>query len=262
MASVQIPVSSRSDYFGSIGDIEPKAHSPYGLPIVDHCSTCKLRSGNFFCSLAQPSLEKLDHIKHATSFPEGAIVFMEGQAARGVYIVCQGRVKLQTTNRDGKTLILKIAQPGEIIGLHSVVTSTPHELTAETLQPSQLAFISREDFLRFIRENGDACLQAAQNLSRDCQSAYDVVRSIGLCHSAAGKLARFLLHWAMDGHEPDGVLRAKLTLTHEEMAQLIGASRETVTRALADFKKQKLIELNGATLLIRNKVAMEKLALA
>jgi len=235
------------------------ANSPYGLPIVDNCLACKLRQNNFFCGLSQASLEALDRIKHATCFPEGAMVFLEGQAPRGVYIVCQGRVKLLTTNADGKSLILKIAQPGEILGLHSVVTGLPHEVTVETLQPSQLAFVRREDFIRFLNEHGDACLRAAQHLARDCQSAYDVIRSIGLSHSVSEKLARLLLQWSTDGRVSNGAIHLKVALTHEEMAQLIGTTRETVTRTLSEFKKQHLLELTGSTLVIRNKTALERL---
>ncbi len=238
-------------------------NSPYGLPIIDNCMTCKLRHGaNFFCSLSHSSMEALDRIKHVSCFPEGSMVFLEGQASRGVYILCQGRAKLLTTNADGKSLILKIAQPGEILGLHSAVTGKPHEVTVETLQPSQLAFIRREDLLKFMNEHGDGCLQAAEHLARDCQSAYDVIRSIGLSHSVSEKLARLLLQWASDGRVVDGTIRLKLALTHEEMAQLIGTTRETVTRTLSDFKRQRLLDLSGSTLVIRNKAALEQLVLS
>ena len=233
--------------------------SPYGLPVVDNCVNCKLRGNNFSCAFSQSSLQALDRIKHATAYPEGALVFVEGQTPRGVYILCQGRAKLLATNADGKTFIMKIAQPGEILGLHAVVSGKPYELTVETLQPSQLAFISREDFLRFLRENGDACLRAAQQLSNDCQSAYEVIRSIGLSHSVSEKLARLLLQWSTDAQVSNGIIRLKIALTHEEMAQLIGTSRETVTRTLSQFKKQRILELTGSTLLIRNKAALERL---
>jgi CRP/FNR family transcriptional regulator len=236
------------------------AHSPYGLPIVDSCRTCKLRNESFVCSLSKTSLEALEPIKHATSYPEGALVFVEGQVPRGVYILCQGRVKLMTTNSDGRSFILKIAQAGEILGLHSVVNGKPSELTVETLQPSQLTFIGREDFLRFLREHGDACLRAAQHLSRDCISAYEVIRSIGLSHSASEKLARLLLQWAADGRISDGQVRLKLALTHEEIAQLIGTSRETVTRMLGEFRKKRILDLTGSTLLIHNLAALEQMA--
>jgi CRP/FNR family cyclic AMP-dependent transcriptional regulator len=243
-----------------VTDIEGKANSPYGLPIVDKCAACKLRGEGFFCSLSPNSIRDLDHIKHTTSYPEGAMVFVEGQSARGVYVVCQGRAKLMTTSRDGKTLILKIAGPGEILGLHSVINGKQYEVTVETLQPSQLAFIHRDDFLTFLKTHGDACLRTAEHLSRDCHSAYDSIRSIGLSHSVAEKLARLLLQWAADGRVADGAIRTKITLTHEEIAQLIGTSRETVTRVLGELKKRKIAELKGATLVVRNKAALEGLA--
>jgi CRP/FNR family cyclic AMP-dependent transcriptional regulator len=263
MASSMIAISTSSavPHFEPFTGAQIKASSPYGLPIVDNCLSCKLRNSNFFCSLSQSSIEALDDIKHATSYPEGAVVFMEGQAARGVYILCQGRVKMMATNPEGRTLILKIAEPGEVLGLHSVVSGKPHELTVETLQPSQLAFIGREDFLKFLRAQGDACLRAAQHISRDCQAAYGVIRSIGLSHSVSEKMARLLLQWSADGRVSDGVVRVKVALTHEEMAQLIGSSRETVTRTLGEFKKQRIAELVGSTLVVLNKAVLEKLAL-
>jgi CRP/FNR family cyclic AMP-dependent transcriptional regulator len=233
--------------------------SPYGMPVVDNCITCKLRNSSYSCALSKASLEGLDHIKHATAYPEGALIFVEGQIPRGVYILCQGRAKLMTTNSDGRSLIVKIAQPGDILGLHAVVSGKPYELAVETLQPSQLAFIGRDDFLRFLKSHGDACLQAATQLSQECQSAYDVIRSIGLSHSVSEKMARLLLQWSIDAKVVEGAIRLKLSLTHEEMAQLIGTSRETVTRTLSQFKKQRVLELTGSTLVIRNKAALERL---
>jgi CRP/FNR family transcriptional regulator len=174
--------------------------------------------------------------------------------------VCQGRVKLLTTNSEGKTLIFKIAKPGEILGLNAALSGTPHEITAETLQPAQLAYVSREDFMKLIKENGDACLLVAQHLGRDCHSAYEVIRSIGLSNSVEEKLARFLLDWVNSAQTPNFSLRVKLALTHEEIAQLIGCSRESVSRSFSDFKRKHLVEVNGATLVVQNKEALETLA--
>jgi CRP/FNR family transcriptional regulator, cyclic AMP receptor protein len=247
-------------HFQPLASLSSKANSPYGMPIVDDCASCKLRCNSFFCALSNESLRDLDALKHTTSFPEGALVFVEGQAARGVYVLCQGRAKLMATSRDGRTLILKIAEPGEILGLHAVIGGTAYEVTVETLQPSQLAFIGREDFVKYIKQHGDACLHAAQHLSRDCQAAYDSMRSIGLSHSVTEKLARLLLQWSSNARLVDGALRTKLALTHEEIAQLIGSSRETVTRTLADFKKRHVAELHGSTLMIWKRAELEGLA--
>ncbi len=262
MASPATAVASKSVLvnFSDIEGSRAKSAVPYGLPIVDDCVTCKLRNSNFFCALSHSSTKALDELKHTSSYPEGAMVFMEGQAARGIYVVCQGRAKLMTTSTEGKTLILKIAQPGDVLGLHAVVSGRPYEITAETLQPCQLAFIAREDFLRFLKQNGDACLQAAQHVSRDCQLAYESIRSIGLSHSVTEKLARLLLQWSNDGRPSNGMIRVKLSLTHEEIAQLIGSTRETVTRTLSEFKKRAIAELTGSTLLIRNPAGLQSLA--
>jgi CRP/FNR family transcriptional regulator, cyclic AMP receptor protein len=212
-----------------------------------------------FCGFSPRAARSLGQIRQ-TSYPAGAILFMEGEPASGVYIVCQGRVKLLTTNSEGRTLIFKIAKPGEILGLNAALSGTAHGITAETLQPSQLAYVSREDFLRFLRENSDACLQVAQHLGRDCHSAYGVIRSMGLSNSVEEKLARFLLDWATEGQITNLGVKVKLALTHEEIAQLIGCSRESVSRGFSEFKRKRLVEVNGATLVVQDKRALELLA--
>jgi CRP/FNR family transcriptional regulator len=237
-------------------------NSPYGLPCIESCLSCKLRSGNFFCALSQESLEAFNQVKHATVLPEGAAIFVEGQTPRGIFMLCQGQAKLSATSREGKTFILRIAKPGEVLGLHAVVTGKPYEVTAETMQPSQLNFVNREDFLRFLKEHGDACLHAAEHISCECQDAYDVVRSIGLSNSVSERVAKFLLASATDGQVTKGVVRAKLALTHEDIAQLMGTSRETITRTLSEFRKKEIVELKGSTLIIHNKPALEQLVAA
>jgi CRP/FNR family transcriptional regulator, cyclic AMP receptor protein len=233
--------------------------SPYGLPVDDRVSDILHRS-QFGRALSQASLADLDRMAHATAYPQDSVIFVEGQQARGVFVVCQGRAKLTTTNKDGKTLILKLAEPGEILGLHAAVTGAPYEFTLETLQASQLAFIPREDFLRFLKHYPDACLMATQQISSDCQAAYEVIRSIGLSHTAPERLARLLLQWSRGGQFSTEGIRLKLVLTHEELAQLIGTTRETVTRTLSQFKKQRVLELTGATLVIRNMAALQEMA--
>jgi CRP/FNR family cyclic AMP-dependent transcriptional regulator len=233
--------------------------TPYGIQISENCLLCKLRQTGFFCELPKSPLEELEKVKYASAYPQGAVLFVEGQAPRGVYVICSGRVKLSTTSRDGKTPILRIAEPGEVLGLHATVSGKPYELTGETLQPCQLDFIRRDDFLRLLQHHADACLNAAQHLSQNCQSAYEMIRSLGLSHSVSEKLARLLLEWASDGETTKEGIRIKIALTHEEIAQLIGTSRETVTRVLSEFREKKFAQLRGSTLMILNKPALEKM---
>jgi CRP/FNR family transcriptional regulator, cyclic AMP receptor protein len=234
--------------------------APYGLEIIENCVTCPHREDRFFCNLPPAAVRRLSLITSASSYPKGATLFVEGQAARGVFILCAGRVKLSTSSIDGKTLIVRISDPGEVLGLPATVTGTPYELTADVIEPAQANFISRTDFLNFLREHGEVSLRVAQQLGETYHAAVAEMRSIGLSHSAAEKLARFLLDWCADHGEGNAEIRANLTLTHEEIAQMIGASRETVTRLFADFKKKQLLQIKGSTLIVRNKAGLESLA--
>jgi CRP/FNR family transcriptional regulator len=177
-------------------------------------------------------------------------------------MLCQGQAKLSTTSHDEKSFILRIANAGEVIGADAVVSGMPFAFTAETMQLSRLNFVSREDFLNFLKGHGDAALRATQHLGRDCHDAYEVVRSIGLSHSASGRVARLLLAAATDGHLKKGVVHAQLALTHEEIGQLVGTSRETITRTLAEFRRKDIAHLKGAILTIHNRSALERLVAA
>jgi CRP/FNR family cyclic AMP-dependent transcriptional regulator len=235
--------------------------SPYGLDIIENCLSCKMRAEHIFCDLPANALHSFEAIKYATAYPKGAVLFVEGQAPRGIFVLCKGRVKLSICSTDGKTLILKIAEPGEVLGLSATVSGKTYELTAETIDPCQVNFVKREDFLRFLKEHADACFRVAEQLSEKYNTACREIRSLGLSHSAAEKLAKLLLEWSSrSGESNKQEPRLRLSLTHEEIAQMIGTSRETVTRLFAELKKRQIVHARGATLVIRNKVALRALA--
>src|ERR1700687_2905857 len=231
----------------------------FGMNCVESCVGCRLRKRGFFCTLSPKSIEAFNKIKHAAVFPEHAVVLVEGQKPCGIFILCQGRAKLSTTSREGKTLIIRIAEPGEILGLHAVVTGGRYELTVETMQPCQLDFVGREDFLSFLKDHADAALHATQHLARDCSEAYGVARTIGLSHSVSERFARFLLETAADGEVSNGTVRVRLAMTHEEISQLVGTSRETITRLLSEFRKNEMAELKGSMLIIHNQPALKNM---
>jgi CRP/FNR family transcriptional regulator, cyclic AMP receptor protein len=236
-------------------------NTPYGLEIVDSCLTCKLRKGHWFCGLSPDVLKLLSASSHLSTYPGNAVLFVEGQMPRGAFVLCSGKAKLSTTSREGKVLILKIAEAGEVLGLSAVIAGEPFELTAETAGPCQVNFVEREALIRLMEKNGELGLHASQALSREFQSAYRDIHDLVLARSSAGKLARLLLSWTpnREQFEPPEI-RVRASLTHEEMAQMIGSSRETVTRLLSDLKKKELIRLDGTTLVIRNRTALEALA--
>jgi CRP/FNR family transcriptional regulator, cyclic AMP receptor protein len=172
--------------------------------------------------------------------------------------LCEGRANIVTANAEGKTLVLRVALPGDVLGLNSVLTGTPHTATLETSQPCRFAFIAREDFLRFIKEHSDACLYFAQRLGQDCHSAYDLARS--MASPVSRRLARFLVSCCGNGCVEEGIVRVKPFLTHESIAQRIGCSRETVSRLLSNFRRRGIAELVGTTLLVHDRTTLESLS--
>jgi CRP/FNR family transcriptional regulator len=220
-----------------------------------------MRADRLFCNLPASALEAFESIKYAAAYPKGAVLFVEGQAPRGIFVLCKGRVKLSISATDGKTLILKIAEAGEILGLSATVSGKPYELSAETVDPCQVNFVKREDFLHFLRDHSDACFRVAEQLSEKYNSACHEIRSLGLSHTAAEKLAKLLLEWSSkNGQAQKQEPRLTLALTHEEIAQMIGTSRETVTRLLADLKKRQIVHAKGSVITIRNKGALREMA--
>ena len=233
--------------------------APYGLEIIENCVACPHREDRLFCNLPPDATQLLARITSPAVYPKGAMLFVEGQTSRGVFILCSGRVKLSTSSVDGRTLILRIADQGEVLGLPATVTEKAYELTAEVIEPTQANFIPRQDFLNFLREHGEVALRVAQQLGETYHSAIAELRTIGLSHSAGEKLARFLLDLSTDHAEKAGEIRVSLTLTHQEIAQMIGTSRETVTRSFTEFKKKNLVQVRGSTLIICSRAGLESL---
>jgi len=234
--------------------------APYGLNIIEDCTECCDTRSDFFCGFSQPVLLSLNQISHKSTLPAGAILYVEGQSPRGMFILCSGRVNLSTTSREGKVLILKTAEAGEALGLSAAVSGACYETTAETATPCQLNFVDRGHLLELMQDRSEVSLRAAQSLSRDYHSAYRDIHDLVLTRSSAGKLARLLLSQSQAQDLGASPSRVHSFMTHEEMAQRIGSSRETVTRLLSELRRRRLIHLEGPTLVIRDREALEALA--
>jgi CRP/FNR family transcriptional regulator, cyclic AMP receptor protein len=230
---------------------------PYGFEMSENCQTCKLRKSGFFCQLPPRAMKDFESVKSISAYPEGAVLFLEKQDARGVFLLCEGEVKLTISSSEGKTLILRITKPGEILGLMAGLSGKPYEVTAETLHPCQIAFVRRDDFLRFVARHPEASQGIVKQLSSNYHGACEQLRTVGLSLSAPEKLARLLLDLSAGAEETKSGIRFKLPLTHEEIAEFIGSSRETVTRTLSEFKSQQLLTLKGSTLMISDRAALE-----
>jgi CRP/FNR family transcriptional regulator len=211
------------------------------------------------CDLPAFVADALEQEAITTSYPTGAVLFAEGQAPRGVFIVRRGRVKLSVCGSDGRTLILRIVEPGSPLGVAAVVSGRQYEATAETQEPSDISFLRQADLLRLMRLHGDFALWVTQHISADYASTCREIRDLILSDSASEKLARLLMGWLDQNTKSKNPTQMKLALTHEEIGQMIGSSRETVSRLFAGFKKQRIIQQTGSTLVIPNRVALESL---
>ncbi|HEV8048627.1 MAG TPA: Crp/Fnr family transcriptional regulator [Terriglobales bacterium] len=197
-----------------------------------------------------------------TTYPTGAVLFAEGQAPRGVFIVRRGRVKLSICGSDGRTLILRIVDSGCPMGVAAAVSGRQYEATAETQEPSEISFLRQCDLLRLMRQHGEIALWVTQHISQDYACTCREIRDLILSDSASEKLARLMVGWLDQNATATNPTQVKLALTHEEIGQMIGTSRETVSRLFAGFKKQRLIQQNGCNLVIPNRVALESLITA
>jgi len=235
--------------------------APYGLNIIDNCVTCQVKEEHLFCNLPASALQRLNEIKSTAVYPKSAMLFIEGQQPRGVFVLCAGKAKLSTSSREGKTVITKLSEPGDVLGLNATISNRPYEVTAEMVEPGQANFIARDAFLQFLREYGEVAVRVAEQLSRNYYTAYEEIRTLGLTSSPAEKLAKLLLSWSSDGKGANGS-QLRLTLTHEEIAEMIGTTRETVSRLFSDFKKKQILQTKGSALVIRNRAALERMLIS
>ncbi|HUY94878.1 MAG TPA: Crp/Fnr family transcriptional regulator [Terracidiphilus sp.] len=213
------------------------------------------RAGEFFKGWSQAALEDWGAMEFAHAHAANVVLFSERDEARGLYVVLEGEVRVSINSRDGRRLSLRIARKGDVLGLSSAMTGTPHEVTAETLYPARVTHVSRRDFLGFMTRHPELAMSMMEELSRNVGTACHQLRNVGLSATAPEKLARLLLEWS--GDQSTGVCaRVRFSLTHEEIGEFIGASRETVTRTLATFKHRRLVSFRGSMLEIPNRTAL------
>jgi CRP/FNR family transcriptional regulator len=229
---------------------------PRSITIPKDCFTCTLRQNGDFCDQPQPLMSVFNAIGHLTLYPANATLLVEGQNPRGVYIACSGRAKLSVEARGGKTIILKIVGDRQVLGLSAVISGGMSPITVTTIELCQIKFVERESFLRLIEHDSRVALECAAMLGREVTTSFDDVHELLLARSSTEKLARLLLSW-VSGEPRNRELRVPTEFTHEEISQMIGSSRETVTRLLSDMKRKDLIRFEGATLVIPNRIALQ-----
>ncbi len=227
------------------------------LPVLQPVSTAANCDLPFLEGLAE-SARSLDRVTRETEYPAQALLFVEGQSSPGLMVIVSGRVKLSTASADGRTIIVRLAGPGEVLGLSASVVGRPCELTAETLEPCRIKIISRESFRQWLRSHPELAFHIAQELAEEYNNTCHQLRTMLLSHTATQRLARSLLQLVRNAG-PGKEVRVRCSLTHQEMAEMIGTSRETVTRLLATFRHKGIIEIEDATLIVRDREALREI---
>jgi len=207
--------------------------------------------------MAPAAMKAFSAIAYSSVYPEKSVLFLEKTDPRGVSVLCEGDVKLSISSSGGKTLIVRIAKPGEVLGLTAVVGGTQYEVTAETLRPCHVAFIRRDDFLRFVAQHPEAYQGIVKQLTSSYDGACEQLRTVGLSASVPQRLGRLLLDWSQGAAEAKAGRQIKLPLTHEEIGECIGSSRESVTRTFSELTNRHLLSRKGSTVTIPDRTALE-----
>ncbi|HEV2382084.1 MAG TPA: Crp/Fnr family transcriptional regulator [Terriglobia bacterium] len=228
-----------------------KLAGPYGLKVIGSCLTCVMREEGIFCRLSPEALHELNSIRRSSFYPQGAVLFVDGESPRGLFILCSGQAKLAASSREGKAITLRQAERGEVLGLSSVIAGEPYPVMAETLVPCEVNFIPGPEFLRFIRNHADVALRVAEHLSMELHKAWAQAKLLALAPNARAKLAQLILAWgAGQGKPAPEGLRVPFNMTREEIGENIDATRETVTRLLSDFRRRGFIRIKGGAILL------------
>lgn len=214
-----------------------------------------------FSNLKGEALSRFNAMGSETDYSRGVSLFVEGQPSNCVYVLLSGRVKLSVTSREGKTMIMRIAEPGDMLGLSAAMNGTDYEVTAEAFEFCRVKIIRSRDFVEFLRKYPEAAMEATQCVLRDYKFMFKDVCRLGLPTTVTGRLANLLLDWREkrfeEGHTDS---RMVMTLTQEEIAGMTGTSRETVSRVLQQFQREKLISIKGVSLTVLKPEALEQLA--
>jgi CRP/FNR family transcriptional regulator len=195
-------------------------------------------------------LLRLGKIGRHVALPGRTILFIEGDPSKAVFVVCKGRLKLTTTSVEDRTMIVRLVGPGDLLGLSAVLTELPYEVTAETTEPCAVTRICRKDFLELVQSDSEIGSKVAQVLAREYRETFLDARRMALSRSAAGRLAQLLLDLAMTTAKGQLKVRYTVALTHEDLANMAGTSRETATRLINRLERDQVISRRGSALVI------------
>lgn len=187
-------------------------------------------------------------------------LFAQGEPAKGIFLIRSGNVKVWIGSSQGKQSILRIGKAGDVLGLHSALSSASYHASAQMLDAGSVSFMSQREFARYMNESESFSSALMRTVGHQFGQLVSHVRLL-LSGSVKEKLAKLIVQWANDfGEETSEGTRIPNLLTHEEIAQIIGASRETVTRLLSTLRRKQIVKTNNGSLWILNWAALNSSA--
>jgi CRP/FNR family transcriptional regulator len=192
------------------------------------------------------------------NYDAGGILFLEQESLNRVFVVLTGDVRLSLQDIGGKRLTLRIAGRGAVLGMSEAFSGSLSEWSADTLHPSRIASIKRNDFIRFAERHAEVYRLATMELIRTCSYTCKTLRILGLTDRVRKKLGGQLLAWAEQNTGACDRSRYRLAMSHAQIAEFIGTTRESVSRTLADFKRRELVESRGSMVSIPSMAALRE----
>ena len=213
-------------------------------------------TGEFFKDLSLKTRRDFELIATHFHCPASTVLIREEQVSSCVMLVIAGKVKLSLNSFDGRRFLLGVADAGDMVGLASTVSGDPSGIMAETMYPCTIAAIHRQDFLAFLLRNPIVCQNVARELTLHYTQACESLRIIGLTSSIKARLACLILNWCKGARQTKNGAEIRCTLTHEEIGECIGTSRESVTRTLTFFRDHHLVRLRRSILMVPSRSAL------
>ncbi|HEY9839051.1 MAG: Crp/Fnr family transcriptional regulator [Candidatus Sericytochromatia bacterium] len=208
------------------------------------------KKGSLFSNLSNEELNQLAQIVRERKFDRNQVIFYEGDLGGSLYVIVSGTVKIVIMADDGREHILGLLDEGNFFGEISLIDGEPRSATAIALDKVNIVMISREDFVRLLRENPEMSLKIMQTLCDRLRRTDKHVETLAFL-SAPGRVAQVLLNWA-EKESPglDKNISIPHKMTRQEFASIAGTSRETLTRVLMDFQDDGLIKLEKNRIVI------------
>lgn len=215
---------------------------------VDKCQV--LERISIFSGLPAPDLRVIADCTITKAFPKNTILMSEGDTASSLYIILSGKVKVYVGHQGGTELILDILGPGGYFGELALLDEGPRSASVIALEPSKLAIISKTDFEQCLFNHPVITLDLIRALIRRIRALTESVRTLALL-DVYGRIARTLLHLA---EEREGKLMIDQRLTHQDIANMVGASREMVSRIIKDLMAGGYITIKDKKITINEKL--------